>query len=418
MSTAVPTAAADAMADDSDAHRRQHRPTAPPPDGAPHTADTPEADRAEQLAKPWEVHNWLIMDAEPMEDCGWLVRGLWPADAYGVMAAESKAGKTWLALDLAVSVVCGVPFLDQFETDEPGPVLYYSGEGGDRNIRRRLRAILDSKSIAYDDPRLSGLHIVTRPPRLAEAAHIKEMKTNARAVRPLLVVLDPLYLSLGANLASLNEVGAELGQLQQVSEEVGAAMVVVHHWNKTGTGKGAARMSGAGPEQWGRVLLSAAVDSKDTDSDHEQSSVVTLDVEVSGGELADLSFSVRRTVWSDDPDDLSSPMHYDVTASPLGAPSAGGDGARIEGHAVRSAPGRCLAILRAEPGRWFTVDEMQARTADEAAEGPSVRPLKRDTVGSALRTLHGPGLIDRQGSAGGAGGGGHSYRAKATDAAN
>ena len=35
---------------------------------------------------------------------GWLVEGLWPADAYGVLAAEDKAGKTWAILDLACSL--------------------------------------------------------------------------------------------------------------------------------------------------------------------------------------------------------------------------------------------------------------------------------------------------------------------------
>jgi AAA domain-containing protein len=39
----------------------------------------------------------------------WLIQGLWPADAYGVLAAQEKAGKTWAALDLAVSVATGRP---------------------------------------------------------------------------------------------------------------------------------------------------------------------------------------------------------------------------------------------------------------------------------------------------------------------
>jgi hypothetical protein len=424
MSAAVPGRVLDILADDTD-HRRRHEATdlqtyigpslanMPPDDGAPHSANTPEADRATELVKPWEVHDWLTMDAEPMLDCGWLIRGLWPADAYGIIAAESKAGKTWLALDLAVSAVCGVPFLGQFEAEEPGPVLYYAGEGGERNIRRRLRAILDAKGIAWDDPRLSGLHIVTKPPRLGDSRHIDEMKANARAIRPRLIVLDPLYLSLSANMASLNEVGAELRELQQVSEDIGAALVVVHHWNKTGTGTGSGRMSGAGAEQWGRVLWSVSVGSRDTDPDHELSSVVGLDVELIGGELAGLSYSVRRTVWSDDPDDLSSPMHYEVTASPLAASSAGAKGKTPEGLSARSGPGRCLAILKAEPSRWFTVDDVQDRTAAEAAADPSVRPLKRDTVGKALAKLHAEVLTDRAGSAGV---GGFEYRARGADA--
>jgi AAA domain/Transposase IS116/IS110/IS902 family len=53
----------------------------------------------------------------------WLIQGLWPADAYGVLAAQEKAGKTWAALDLAVSVATGRPWLDHFACPNPGPVL-------------------------------------------------------------------------------------------------------------------------------------------------------------------------------------------------------------------------------------------------------------------------------------------------------
>ena len=53
------------------------------------------------------------------------------------------------------------------------------------------------------------------------------------------------------------------------------------------------------------------------------------------------------------------------------------------------------------------------RTAKEAAADPSVRPLKRDTVGKALAKLHAEVLTDRAGSAGV---GGFEYRARGADA--
>jgi AAA domain-containing protein len=59
----------------------------------------------------------------------WLVQGLWPADAYGVLAAQEKAGQTWAALDLAVSVATGQSWLDHFPCPSPGPVLIFLGEG-------------------------------------------------------------------------------------------------------------------------------------------------------------------------------------------------------------------------------------------------------------------------------------------------
>jgi len=59
---------------------------------------------------------------------GWLVEGLWPADAYGVLAAEDKAGKTWAILDLAVSVAAGRPWLGAYPCPQAGRVLVFLGE--------------------------------------------------------------------------------------------------------------------------------------------------------------------------------------------------------------------------------------------------------------------------------------------------
>jgi RecA-family ATPase len=60
----------------------------------------------------------------------WLIEGVWPRDAYGVFAAEDKAGKTWAMLDLACSVAAGRPWLGHFGCPPSGPVLVFLGEGG------------------------------------------------------------------------------------------------------------------------------------------------------------------------------------------------------------------------------------------------------------------------------------------------
>jgi AAA domain len=77
----------------------------------------------------------------------WLVEGLWPRDAYGVFAAGDKAGKTWAILDLALSVAAGRPWLGRFARPPSGRVLVFLGEGGDRAVVRRLRAIAAHKGI-------------------------------------------------------------------------------------------------------------------------------------------------------------------------------------------------------------------------------------------------------------------------------
>jgi AAA domain len=96
----------------------------------------------------------------------WLIQSLWPADAYGVLAAQEKAGKTWAALDLAVSVACGRPWLDHFACPSPGAVLVFLGEGGERATVRRIEAIATSKGV-QPDQLAERLRLCFRVPRLA-----------------------------------------------------------------------------------------------------------------------------------------------------------------------------------------------------------------------------------------------------------
>ena len=44
----------------------------------------------------------------------WLVSGLWAEEAVGIIGGEPKCCKSFLALDLAVSVAAGTPGLRRF----------------------------------------------------------------------------------------------------------------------------------------------------------------------------------------------------------------------------------------------------------------------------------------------------------------
>jgi hypothetical protein len=216
---------------------------------------------------------------------GWLVQGLWPADAYGVLAAEDKAGKTWAALDLAVSVAAGRPWLGTFPCPQPGRALVFLGEGDQRAIVRRLRAVCAHKHLQVEEL-AARVRLCFRVPRLTSGADSAAVAGELAACPAVLVVLDPLYLAVGVAGAGadLYAMGSVLSGIQGVCQRAGAALVVVTHWNKTGEGRGAKRISGVGPGAWGRVLCSAAVAHRATSPDG--ASTVVLAVEVIGGELA------------------------------------------------------------------------------------------------------------------------------------
>jgi RecA-family ATPase len=153
---------------------------------------------------------------------GWLVEGLWPADAYGVLAAEDKAGKTWAILDLAVSVAAGQPWLGTFPCPRPGRVLLFLGEGGQRAMVRRLRAICAHKHLAAE-ALAARLRLCFRVPRLTAAGELAAVAEELAANPAALVILDPLYLAVGTAGAGadLYAMGTVLSGIQAVCQQAG-----------------------------------------------------------------------------------------------------------------------------------------------------------------------------------------------------
>jgi AAA domain len=312
---------------------------------------------------------------------GWLVEGLWPADAYGVLAAEDKAGKTWAILDLAVSVAAGHSWLGAYRCPQAGRVLVFLGEGNQRAIVRRLRAICAHKHLQVEEL-AARIRLCFRVPRLTSGADLTAVAGELAASPAALVILDPLYLAVGTAGAGadLYAMGAVLSAIQGVCQQAGAALVVVTHWNKTGEGRGAKRISGVGPGAWGRVLASAAVAHRTTSPDG--ASTVVLAFEVIGGELADTAFRVRRRVWAEDPTDLASPLHYTVEVL-ADEPPAGDDA--DDSRELLPSRRLVLTALRAG-GPMQTVKQLGDHTAAQGHQ------LKKRTIQEALTELEERGL--------------------------
>ncbi|NIZ91572.1 AAA family ATPase [Kineosporiaceae bacterium B12] len=311
----------------------------------------------------------------------YLIRSVWPAAAYGVLGAEPKAGKTWNAFDLAVSVASGTPWLGRFDVDDPGPVLVLAGEGGEGNVVRRLRAIATARGITADT---LPIVITTRAPHLNDVGHMAQLAEQLQALRPRLVVLDPLYLSAaGADAKDLYAMGAVLQTPQRLCDAVGAALLVVTHFNRQRDLHGAARFTGAGPAEWGRVLLAAAIVSRRTDPETFATTVVS-DLHVTGGEVPDLTLRVRRTVYAVDPDDLDSPLVYAVDVV-QDEPAAVED----ERSDLHPAAEKLLDAVRrlGHPG---TIRELVDLIAEKHGHG-----LARGTCSTHLNDLARRGLVDR-----------------------
>jgi hypothetical protein len=58
----------------------------------------------------------------------WLIDQLWGSSAVGVIGGAPKCSKTWLPLDMSLSVATGTACLDRYQVPLPGPVLVYLAE--------------------------------------------------------------------------------------------------------------------------------------------------------------------------------------------------------------------------------------------------------------------------------------------------
>lgn len=66
-----------------------------------------------------------------------LIKGILTKGKVGFIAGQPKSWKSWMALDMALSVSTGARYLDYFDVLEPGPVLYIQVEDDPSTVKSR-----------------------------------------------------------------------------------------------------------------------------------------------------------------------------------------------------------------------------------------------------------------------------------------
>jgi len=166
----------------------------------------------------------------------WLVKDLWSEQAVGVIGAEPKSFKTFLALDLAVAVASGTPCLRRFPVSRAGRVLLYAAEDPLDMVRQRLEGICAAAGL-----NLEGLDIqvITEPTvRLDLEPVRRKLDATVARLQPRLLVLDPFVRLHRIDENASGEVAPLLAYLRELQRRHAVAVLVVHHAKK---GAGAVR---------------------------------------------------------------------------------------------------------------------------------------------------------------------------------
>jgi hypothetical protein len=167
----------------------------------------------------------------------WLVEGIWQ-EGYGMVAGEPKTYKSVTTMDLAVSVASGTPFLGVFPVRVRGPVLMIQEENGENTVQDRLFKVAMQKHLleAADEYLPDDIEIYFSNNAGMDLTDMDCQNTIEAAVakyRPLLMVLDPLYMMMGdTDENSAPEVNRVLRWLTKLRNVYGVFTVLVHHYKK------------------------------------------------------------------------------------------------------------------------------------------------------------------------------------------
>jgi AAA domain/RepB DNA-primase N-terminal domain len=187
----------------------------------------------------------------------WLVEDIWTAESHGIIGGEPKTSKSTLALALGLSVASGRPFLGRFPVHTTGPVLVVQEENSDWVMQDRLSRIAASYGLISKgppskfagDPGLLGSGQRLWDPLFHDEVDLwlsnhtgfdlssedcrEALVEDIERVRPVMVILDPLYLMLGdADENRAHELRPYLQWFLGLRYEFHLALAVVHHFRK------------------------------------------------------------------------------------------------------------------------------------------------------------------------------------------
>ena len=160
----------------------------------------------------------------------WLVQDLWTDQAVGILGGEPKCCKSFLALDLAVSVASGAACLRQFPVQRSGPVLLFPAEDSLAVVRQRLEGIAAAAQVPFAS---LLVQVITAPSlRLDTESDRQRLAQTVQQQRPVLLILDPLIRLHRVDENDATQIAALLSYLRELQRKFQLAVLVVHHARK------------------------------------------------------------------------------------------------------------------------------------------------------------------------------------------
>ncbi|MFN7765994.1 MAG: AAA family ATPase, partial [Planctomycetaceae bacterium] len=170
-----------------------------------------------------------------------VIEGLFRAGQVATAVNASKSGKSWMMLQLALSVASGRDFLGM--RTSPGPVVLIDLELQAEDLSFRLATVARAMGLSESVLKDVEPHHVR-----GKGATVDDIAGAAHQWKGVKVILvDPLYKTLGdADENSNSDMARVFDALAKTAEDSGAAVLVTHHQSKGGQSQKSVTDTGSG----------------------------------------------------------------------------------------------------------------------------------------------------------------------------
>lgn len=171
-----------------------------------------------------------IAQLPPVE---WLVEGLIPEKSLAMMYGEPGCGKTFIALDMALSVAHASMW--QGQTVLGGQVVYVAGEGVG-GLKKRIAAWHIHNKLEQDAPFI----VVPTAVDLMDETNTQDLHLTIQAVSKgpvAMVIFDTLARSMTGDENSSQDIGKTIKAMDSVREAFNCCVMAIHHSGKDSSRK-------------------------------------------------------------------------------------------------------------------------------------------------------------------------------------
>lgn len=307
------------------------------------------------------------------EGVSWLVSDWLPDKSITFLVSPPESYKTWILLDLAVSVATGVPFLGSYAVNEKGPTLIIQQEDSHSGLTDRLALIVEQKlqmktNLEGDEwqvPSMPDIPIYVHPSRQLRFDNkqvLEEMEKQIEILKPKVILIDPLYSTTSSTDNYMSDLANRMMILKTWRDKFGCSFVIAHHSKKNLDPDSTAR-----EDSWGSQFLNAFLEAgwqiRRNPKLAPNEIVVRRHSKVMGNQKPiSLTFDISTQY----------PMKYEVTTHSYEMASA---------ETRQPAQANLLDLLR-------NGDMTQADIVNQTGKG-------RSTVSRQIRQLEAAGLVER-----------------------